>query len=271
MLYKNPIRLNLLPHREVLADARKKLFTTRAALVGVLACVFSLLVWQVIDRYISAQTERNNFLNTEIKKLDLEIAQIATLQQEIDGLKARQKSVEDLQADRNLPVYVFEELSSYVPEGVFLRGVRQDGQKLTLTGLAQTQERVSEMLRNFTNTSVWLENPELLEIKLVNSFAGIKTSEKLYEFTIAVLAKREKKKLTNNPNGVQNSAQNSGQNNVQGNGQALNPGANTLITPAAKQVIQTVPNTVGTTNMPQSISGAQKLIPAEALSSPVKK
>jgi type IV pilus assembly protein PilN len=195
MLYQNPIRLNLLPHREALAESQKKLFATRAVLVALLAAVLMLLAWQLIERFVLAQQDRNVFLSAEIKKLDQEIAQIATLQQEIDALKARQKSVEDLQADRNLPVYLFEELSSYVPEGVFLKTVRQDAKKITITGVAQTQERVSEMLRNFTNTSVWLEQPELLEIKLANNIAGIKTSEKLYEFTIAVLAKREKKLL----------------------------------------------------------------------------
>jgi type IV pilus assembly protein PilN len=188
MLYQNPVRLNLLPHREALVESHKKLFATRAILVAVLAVVLMLLAWQVIDRY-------NTFLSTEVKKLDQEIAQIATLQQEIDALKARQKAVEDLQSDRNLPVYVFEELASYVPEGVFLKTVRQDVKKITITGLAQTQERVSEMLRNFTNASVWLEQPELLEIKLANNYGGIKTSEKLYEFTIAVLAKRETKTI----------------------------------------------------------------------------
>jgi type IV pilus assembly protein PilN len=195
MLYQNPVRLNLLPHREALVESHKKLFATRAILVAVLAAVLMLLAWQVIDRYIVSQQERNTFLSTEVKKLDQEIAQIATLQQEIDALKARQKAVEDLQSDRNLPVYVFEELASYVPEGVFLKTVRQDVKKITISGLAQTQERVSEMLRNFTNASVWLEQPELLEIKLANNYGGIKTSEKLYEFTIAVLAKREKKTL----------------------------------------------------------------------------
>jgi type IV pilus assembly protein PilN len=195
MLYQNPVRLNLLPHREALVESHKKLFATRAILVAVLAAVLMLLAWQVIDRYIASQQERNTFLSTEVKKLDQEIAQIATLQQEIDALKARQKAVEDLQSDRNLPVYVFEELASYVPEGVFLKTVRQDVKKITITGLAQTQERVSEMLRNFTNASVWLEQPELLEIKLANNYGGIKTSEKLYEFTIAVLTKREKKTI----------------------------------------------------------------------------
>jgi type IV pilus assembly protein PilN len=196
MMYQNPVRINLMPHREALKDSRKKQFLTRCILVVVLAGVLMLLAWQLINQYISAQTERNTFITSEIKNLDLEIGQIATLQLEIDALKARQKSVEDLQADRNLPVYVFEELTSFVPEGVFLKTIRQDAKKITMTGVAQTQERVSEMLRNFTNASVWLESPELLEIKIASANGTIKASDKLYDFTIAVNAKREKKVQT---------------------------------------------------------------------------
>jgi type IV pilus assembly protein PilN len=193
MMYQNPIRINLMPHREALKDSRKKTFQTRAVLVAVLAGVLMLLAWQLIEQYVNNQKDKNSFISAEIKKLDAEIAQIATLQQEIDALKARQKSVEDLQSDRNLPVYVFEELATYVPEGVFLKSIRQDARKITISGIAQTQERVSEMLRNFTNASVWLESPELLEIKLAAAGGNIKSSDKLYDFTIAVLAKREKK------------------------------------------------------------------------------
>ncbi len=138
MMYQNPIRINLMPHREALKDARKKTFITRAILIVSLAAVLMLLAWQLIDQYINSQNEKNTFISSEIKKLDLEIAQIATLQQEIDALKARQKSVEDLQSDRNLPVYVFQELTSYVPEGVFLKAIRQDAKKITLNGIAQT-------------------------------------------------------------------------------------------------------------------------------------
>ena len=210
MMYQNPIRINLMPHREALKDARKKTFITRAILIVSLAAVLMLLAWQLIDQYINSQNEKNTFISSEIKKLDLEIAQIATLQQEIDALKARQKSVEDLQSDRNLPVYVFQELTSYVPEGVFLKAIRQDAKKITLNGIAQTQERVSEMLRNFTNASVWLENPELLEIKLAPVSGTVKSGDKLYEFTVLVNAKREKKTtpapLNNASNNVPNTA-----------------------------------------------------------------
>lgn len=190
---QNPILINLLPYRDAIKEVRQKEFVRKIVLAGLLGCVLSLLIWQLVSQYLNAQIEKNAFITAEIKKLDAEIAQIATLQQEIEILKARQKSVEDLQSDRNLPVYVFEELTSFVPEGVFLKSVRQEGQKITLTGVAQSQERVSEMLRNFNNISVWLEKPEVLEIKLAGTSGSIKASDKVYEFTMALFAKREKK------------------------------------------------------------------------------
>ncbi len=193
MMYHNPIRINLMPHREALKVSRKKTFITRAILISILAAVLMLFAWQLIEQYLRNQQDKNNFISAEIKKLDAEIAQITTLQDEINALKARQKAVEDLQSDRNLPVFVFEELTSYVPEGVYLKSIKQDVRKITITGIAQTQERVSEMLRNFTNASIWLEKPELLEIKLAAATGAIKSSDKVYDFTIAVLAKRDKK------------------------------------------------------------------------------
>jgi type IV pilus assembly protein PilN len=218
-MYQNPIKLNLLPFREALKETRKKEFFTRALLVAILSGALMLLAWQLINQYISNQQERNNFIGAEIKKLDAEIGQIAKLEQEIEALKARQRAVEDLQSDRNLPVHVFEELTKYVPEGVYLKSIKQDVKKVTITGVAQSQERVSEMLRNFNTASVWLESPELLEIKLAAPLANTpKTGAppKLYDFTIAVLAKREKKapipgapnspNNPNNPNAVGNTA-----------------------------------------------------------------
>ena len=100
----------------------------------------------------------------EIKKLEAQIKDIATLQQEIAGLKARQQAVEDLQADRNMPVHLLNELVRQVPDGIFLASVRQDGQRVTLGGVAQSNERVSEFLRNLGNNSPWLAQPELIEI-----------------------------------------------------------------------------------------------------------
>jgi type IV pilus assembly protein PilN len=103
-------------------------------------------------------------LRPEIKKLEGQIKDIATLQEEIAALRARQQAVEDLQADRNLPVHLLNELVRQLPDGVYLTSMKQDNQTVTLTGVAQSNERVSELLRNLGNNSPWLTKPELVEI-----------------------------------------------------------------------------------------------------------
>jgi type IV pilus assembly protein PilN len=193
-LYQNPIRINLMPHREALKETRKKAFFMHLLLTTLLAAALMLLAWQFINTKITAQKARNSYISDKTKILDEEIKQIATLQAEIDALKARQKAVEDLQSDRNLPVYVFQELTSFVPEGVYLKAIKQDAKRVVITGLAQTQEKISEMLRNFTNASIWLEKPTLIESKLAApGVLNAKGTDKLYEFTLAVMAKRDQK------------------------------------------------------------------------------
>ena len=107
-------------------------------------------------------------LKAEIARLESQIKDIATLRAEIEALKARQKAVEDLQSDRNMPVYLLDELVKQTPEGVYLSAIRQSGQVVTVTGVAQTNERVSEFLRNAQSNSPWLERMDLVEIKAVN-------------------------------------------------------------------------------------------------------
>jgi type IV pilus assembly protein PilN len=103
-------------------------------------------------------------LQSEIKKLDLQIKDVATLQSEIAALRARQQAVEDLQSDRNMPVHLLNELVKQLPDGVYINTLRQDGANLSMQGVAQSNERVSELLRNLANNSVWLSRPELIEI-----------------------------------------------------------------------------------------------------------
>ena len=190
------LRINLLPHREILRETSLRDFGIRVALCCLLGVAVVVLGAQIIDQYISAQENRNGFLNNEVKKLDAEIVQIATLQLEIEALKSRQKAVEDLQSDRNLPVYLFDELVRYTPEGVYLKSVKQDGLKITLNGGAQSQERVSEFLRNLSVSSAWLEKPELQEIKLLPANPNSKTLERVYDFNVSANLKRERKILT---------------------------------------------------------------------------
>lgn len=162
------IRINLLPHREMRRERRKKEFVAMivgAALVGV---AVALLGGFAINGRISAQAERNAFIEAENKKLDAQIKEIATLRAEIEALKARQQAVEDLQRNRTIPVHLLDELVKNTPEGIYLKSVRQDARKVSLSGYAQTNERIAELLRNLASQTPWLEKPELSEIKSVD-------------------------------------------------------------------------------------------------------
>ena len=158
------ILINLLPHREAARKRRKEIFFATlgvAALAGVLVCSV-MYSWYLTQ--IEAQRGRNTFLKTEVTSLDAQIKDIANLQSEITSLKSRQNAVEDLQGNRNLPVYLLSELVKQLPDGVYITSLKQENQTVVITGIAQSNERVSELLRNFANNSPWLSKPELVEI-----------------------------------------------------------------------------------------------------------
>jgi type IV pilus assembly protein PilN len=113
---------------------------------------------------IEEQQGKNQFLQTEIKVLEGQIKEIATIEEEIAALRARQKAVEDLQSDRNLPVHLLSELVQQLPDGVYITTLKQTDQTVAMQGMAQSNERVSEMLRNLSNNTPWLSKPELVEI-----------------------------------------------------------------------------------------------------------
>jgi type IV pilus assembly protein PilN len=182
-------KINLLPHREAKRKQRKQAFLTMLVLSGILGGAIVLGVGGVIASKISNQTQRNNFIKAENTKLDGQIKEIATLKQEIEALKARQQAVEDLQGDRNQPVYLMDELVKQVPEGVYLRSFKQEGQRVVLNGYAQSNERVSELLRNLSNNSLWLERPDLIEIRSTGLGQG-KDAKKVFDFTVNVGIKR---------------------------------------------------------------------------------
>jgi len=158
------IRINLLPHREIARKLRKDLFNVGLGLSALAGGVIAGSVFLWFQAQISGQQDKNQLLSSEIKKFDAQIKDIATLEAEIASLRARQQAVEDLQADRNMPVHLLTELVSQLPEGVYVNSMRQDGQNVTLLGVAQSNERVSELLRNVGNNSAWLTRPELVEI-----------------------------------------------------------------------------------------------------------
>lgn len=191
------IRINLLPHREIRRERRKKEFVGLAIVTAVASGVVAVVVGAVINQMIAVQTERNTFLKDENAKLDAQIKEIANLRAEIDGLRARQQAVENLQSDRTMPVHLLDELVRVAPDGLYLRQVKQEDMKVTLMGHAQSNERVSELLRNLAYHTPWLEKPELGEIKLVMLAAPTGTGagagregRRAYEFTLNALLKR---------------------------------------------------------------------------------
>ncbi len=192
-------KINLLPHREARRKQRKAAFFAMLVLASILGGAIVLAVGGYIANNISNQAQRNNFIKAENTKLDEQIKEIATLKQEIDGLKARQQAVEDLQGDRNQPVYLMDELVKQVPEGVYLRAFKQDGQRVVMNGYAQSNERVSELLRNLGNVSPWLERPDLIEIRSTGLGQG-KDAKKVFDFTIDVGIKRPRDKDKAAPN-----------------------------------------------------------------------
>ncbi len=188
------ILINLLPHREERRKRRKIAFF---AGLGVAAIAGLAMVggWYLIVQQLTlAQQERNQFLSTEIAKLDEQIKDIAALRAEIASLTARQKAVEDLQIDRNLPVHLLNELVKQTPEGIYFTAVKQDGQVLAVTGIAQTQERVSELLRNTAYNSQWLVRPELVESKAMTLTAANKEQKRLFDFTLRLSVNRPQDK-----------------------------------------------------------------------------
>jgi type IV pilus assembly protein PilN len=158
------ILINLLPHREAARKRRKDSFYVSlglAALLGGLICG-AVYVWY--QAQISSQQSKNTYLQGQIKTLENQIKDVATLQNEIAALRARQQAVEDLQSDRNMPVHLLNEIVKQLPDGVYVNSMKQDGVNIALLGVAQSNERVSELLRNLANNSVWLTKPELVEI-----------------------------------------------------------------------------------------------------------
>lgn len=184
------ILINLLPHREEKRRQRKRAFFIGLGACAAAGAAVVGLWFSVLQQLTSAQEARNDLLETEIAKLDVQIKDIATLRSEIEALKARQKAVEDLQTDRNVPVHLLDELVKQAPEGVYLTSIKQTGQVVAIKGVAQTNERVSEFLRNTLYNSPWLEKPELVEIKAVSMTTANREQRRLFEFSMRLTLKR---------------------------------------------------------------------------------
>lgn len=178
------IRINLLPHREEKRKARRQQFYGLFGLVSVLAGMIVFLVYTVIAGYISAQEAKNDFLKKEIAVLDKQIDQIKRLKEQTQALLARKQIIESLQRDRAEAVLLLSELVKQMPEGVYLRSIKQNGVNVSLAGYAQSNARVSTLMRNI-EASPWLERPVLIEIKAVTV-----DKRRLNEFSLNASIKR---------------------------------------------------------------------------------
>ena len=212
------ILINLLPHREEKRKRRKIAYFAGLAAAAAIGLAGVGIWYLVLQQMTSAQQQRNEYLVGEIRKLELQIKDIATLRSEIESLKARQKAVEDLQIDRNVPVHVLNELVRQTPEGVYFTAVKQDGQVLSVSGIAQTNERVSEFLRNTAYNSEWLVKPELVEIKALTVQTANREQKRLFDFSVRVTVKRPQDKPNASPDAVP----------------AANPASSPLANPAKK-------------------------------------
>jgi type IV pilus assembly protein PilN len=178
------IRVNLLPHREERRKAQRKQLAVLAGMVVALAAAIVVLVHGVIAGYIAVQEGRNNYLKLENARLDKEIEEIKKLKDEIAALLARKQVIERLQADRSQVVYLLDQLVRQTPDGIYLKSLKQTGVRVNLAGYAQSNARVSTLMRNLS-ASQYLENPELIEIK-----AATVNSKRVSEFTMNVNLKR---------------------------------------------------------------------------------
>lgn len=180
------ILINLLPHREVARKRRRDFFNVSlgaSALVGGLIAGMIFLWFQAA---ISLQQTNNLIIETEIRKLEGQIKDIAGLEAEISALRARQQAVEDLQSDRNLPVHLLMELVNQLPDGVYISKMTQNEQMVTINGTAQSNERVSELLRNLSNNTPWFSKPELVEIVAGSVALTAREQRRVANFAIRV-------------------------------------------------------------------------------------
>lgn len=184
------ILINLLPHREIARKHRRERFyglLGASALVGGLIAGGAYILYQA---QIATQQAKNQYLQVEITKLEVDIKEIADLQSKIAALRSRQQAVEDLQSDRNLPVHLLNELAHQLPDGVYLSSMKQENQVVTLQGMAQSNERVSELLHNLGNNSPWLMKPELIEITAGTITLGARDQRRIANFTLRISLRR---------------------------------------------------------------------------------
>ena len=179
------ILINLLPHRELARKRRKEAFQVHMFLALLVGLLISAAIYFWIQARIEDQRGRNAYLLSEISVLEKQIKEIDGLEGEIRALRERQKAVEDLQSNRNLPVHLMNELVHQLPEGVYITSLTQQGSAIELRGVAQSNERVSEVLRNLSGNTPWFKNPQLKEIVASTVALSEKDQRKVVSFNLS--------------------------------------------------------------------------------------
>ncbi len=185
------VRINLLPHREQKRQARQRQFVSFAVLLAILALAVVGLVHMIFAAKVDDQNARNRLLKTEIAKLDEQIREIDKLRDQIQQVLARKQVVENLQANRSEAVHLLDQVVRQLPDGIYLKSLRQSGTRVQMVGYAQSNARVSTLMRN-VEASPWIAKPELVEIKLVTLPGATRgaPSQQVNEFTLNFLVKR---------------------------------------------------------------------------------
>ncbi len=180
------IRVNLLPHREARRKQQQQQFFILLAFVAIIGAASWFSVHTYLNDRLQEQQSRNQYLQQEIAKLDKQIAEIKKLQEQTAALLARKKVVETLQSNRAEVVHLLDQLVRQLPDGMYLKGIKQKGNVVTITGYTQSQARVSTLMRNLESSNT-LENPGLIEIKAVQL-----DGQRINEFTMNINIVRAK-------------------------------------------------------------------------------
>ncbi len=181
------IRVNLLPHREEKRKRRQQQFGMLAGLAALVGLVVAAGVWVFLDQQVTQQQANVAYMKAEIDKLDKQIEEIRKIREETASLLAKKQVVESLQSNRSEPVQLLDQLLRQLPEGVYLKAIKQVGPKVNVAGYAQSNARVSTLMRNL-GASPYLENPELVEIKAVQSPTS--PGSRVNEFNMNISVKR---------------------------------------------------------------------------------
>lgn len=195
------IRINLLPHRQIKRAERQRQFTVMAGATGVLGAVIVFMGLTIVNGRIDAQVERNTRLETAIVALDKQIEEIKVLKSQIQSVLERKQVVENLQTNRSQAVVMLDELGRQLPEGVYLKSIKQEGVLVTIEGVADNNARIATLVRNLSSSN-WLESPGLIEIKS-NVINSIRQNDFTMTVKLRVLQaedeKSAKKSGANNP------------------------------------------------------------------------